>query len=65
MYRYEYEYVHVSFRSGILNSTQSEHKEIIDKYAQNGYRYVGYIPTKEIGTGSLGEMDLVFEKQES
>ena len=61
---YKYEYVSVSFKTGLMSTSQNEHKEIIDKYAQNGYRYVGYIPTKEVGTGALGEIDLVFEKQE-
>lgn len=27
-----------------------------------GWRYVGYIPTKQRGTGHTQELDLIFEK---
>ena len=37
---------------------------IIEKRAGDGWRYVGYIPTKQRGTGHTQEIDLIFEKEE-
>ncbi len=31
--------------------------------ASDGWRYVGYIPTKQRGTGHMQELDLIFEKE--
>ena len=60
---YQYEYVTLSLeKKGLTKTALTEHRAIIDDYAQKGYRYVGYIPTKEIGYGVLAEVDLVFEK---
>ena len=63
---YKYEYVTIVEKKGNLDGTQ-EYRAIIDKYAQDGYRYVGFIPTLEKGTGlqfGRSAIDLVFEKQE-
>ena len=38
------------------------YQEIIDKRAKQGWRYIGYIPTKQRGTGHIQELDLIFEK---
>lgn len=69
MYRYEYETV--SYRvegwgpgSGNVYSV-SNHREIIRRRAQAGWRYVGCIPTTQRGSGHTQEMDLVFEKEET
>ena len=61
---YKYEYVTIVSKKSFAKGTFQEHREIIDKYAKDGYRYVGFIPTKEVDVGFLSEMDLVFEKQE-
>jgi len=61
---YKYEYVTIGVKKGVTNVKLSEHRAVIDGYAQKGYRYVGYIPTKESGYGILAEIDLVFEKNE-
>ena len=61
---YKYEYVTIVSKKSFAKGIFQEHREIIDKYAQNGWRYVGFIPTKEIDVAYLAEMDLVFEKQE-
>ena len=63
---YKYEYVLVKEKKGNLDGTQ-EHREIIEKYAQDGYRYVGFIPTLTKGYGldfGSSAIDLIFEKQE-
>jgi len=60
---FKYEYVTIKVKRGFTSVTISEHRSIIDDYAQKGFRYVGYIPTKESGYGILAEIDLVFENQ--
>jgi hypothetical protein len=49
--------------SGNLYSISEDYRAIIEKRARNGWRYVGYIPTKQRGTGHTEEIDLIFEKQ--
>jgi len=40
-----------------------DYRSVINKRAENGWRYVGCIPTKQRGTGHTQEMDLSFEKE--
>jgi len=61
MKQYEYVNVHVS---KFIGARCEEHREIIDRYAANGYRYVGYIPTNISDYGKIKDMDLIFEKDE-
>ena len=67
MYKYEYEKVIIEFSGfGLLNGNVygiEEYKDMIEKRASEGWRYVGFIPTKQRGTGHIEEIDLVFEKQ--
>lgn len=67
MYKYEYESISCDFRGiGLFNGNIyriEDYKEIIDKRAKEGYRYVGFIPTKQRGTGHIQELDLIFEKK--
>ena len=67
MYKYEYETVSCDFGgwgfgSGNVYSIE-DYRSIINKRAEDGWRYVGYIPTKQRGTGHTQEMDLIFEKE--
>lgn len=58
MKKYEY----VSYKmGGILSDKEEKHREIIDKYAELGYRYVGYIPTNILPNGRIMNIDLIFE----
>lgn len=57
MYKYEYEKVICELRgwgvfSGNVYSIE-EYKTIIEERAKNGWRYVGFIPTKQRGTGHI------------
>ena len=61
---YQYEYVALNVEKGMIKVTLTEHRAIIDEYAQKGYRYVGFIPTKVSGGGVPIQVDLVFEKNE-
>ena len=40
-----------------------EYKVIIARRPQEGWRYVGFIPAVQRGTGHIEEMDLIFEKE--
>lgn len=68
MYKYEYETVRCNlggwgFSAGNIYSI-GDFRSIIDKRAEAGWRYVGYIPTRQRGTGHIQELDLIFEKEE-
>ena len=67
MYRYEYETVSCYFEGWGLGSGNiyelGDYRTIINKRAEAGWRYIGYIPTKQRGTGHTQELDLIFEKE--
>lgn len=69
MYRYEYEKVIISMNGfGLFNGNIyriDDYKQIIEERASKGWRYVGFIPTKQRGTGHIQELDLIFEKEEA
>ena len=60
---YEYQYVQVEYRSGFARMSLDEHREIIDRRAGEGWRFVAAIPTRSIGYGNVSRLDLVFEKE--
>ena len=67
MYEYEYETVCCELGgwgpiSGNIYGIE-EYRSIINNRASQGWRYVGYIPTKQRGTGHIQELDLIFEKE--
>ena len=68
MYRYEYVSISCMFDGwGMFNGNVysiEEYQSIINSRAEAGWRYVGYMPTKQRGTGHIEEIDLIFEKQE-
>lgn len=68
MYIYEYERINSDLAgwggfSGNKYETE-EYKTIINKRAAEGWRYIGFIPALQRGTGHIEEMDLVFERDE-
>ena len=61
---YRYEYVPLYTGGGFwLNNSDSQHREIIDRYAAAGWRYVGYIPTEFTGNGGTKSIELIFERE--
>lgn len=56
----KYEYVNINI-DAIFGAGTTEHRQIIDEYAEKGYRYVGYIPTDITSHGKIMAMDLIFE----
>ncbi|MGL5149885.1 MAG: DUF4177 domain-containing protein [Clostridium sp.] len=57
-----YEYKYVNSKGGTWY-TEPNHREIIDKYALMGWRFVAAIPTYQTQEGKVKELDLVFERK--
>lgn len=66
-YTYSYERVSCSLAGwGAFNGNSWEignYRGIIARKAKEGWRYVGFIPVTQRGTGHIEEMDLIFEKE--
>lgn len=60
MYRYEYVSVEEKF---MKNTCFWGYREIINEYAEKGWRYVGYMPTAQTREGRVYTIDLIFEKK--
>lgn len=59
----EYKYAELNYKAkGVLFLCTSDHKEIINEYAGQGYRYIGFVPTEIDAHGSFRRIDLIFEK---
>lgn len=59
MKKYEYERVRYE---GVLTSKLETHREVIDRRAAEGWRYVDSISIHETNNGAPIAVDLVFEK---
>jgi len=60
---YEYKYRRIETGGGFwFDNIQAVHRSAIDEEAQNGWRYVGCIPTKFTRYGVVRSMDLIFER---
>ncbi|MBM7833284.1 DUF4177 domain-containing protein [Clostridium sardiniense] len=58
---YKYMYVEAT-TSGMFR--EADHRELIDNYSKEGWRYVSAIPTEFYGNnGQIQTFDLVFEKK--
>ena len=58
----KYEYVEVKLQNNpVTNAVLAEHRQVINDWAQKGYKYVGYIPTKQGASGKAVVIDLIFE----
>lgn len=62
MYQYHYETLYTG--GGFwLDNASKEHRDIIDRYAAEGWRYVGFVPSRFSSQGGMKEIELVFEKE--
>lgn len=60
----KYEYLEIDYTAkGVVFLCTDKHKEVINSYAENGYRYVGFIPTEIDAKGCMRKIDLIFEKK--
>ena len=57
----KYEYEEVVMR-GFFGSHTTEHHNIINRRAAEGWRYVGFVPLEVTQNGVLQAFDLIFEK---
>lgn len=67
-YTYSYETLRCEFTNWGLGAGNvyeiQEYREIIDRRGSQGWRYAGFIPSKQRGTGHISEIVLIFEKEE-
>lgn len=59
---YEYKYVTTKTK-GMMFSEFPERREIIGRYAAEGWRYVGWIPARIGAYGAMDSIDLIFERE--
>lgn len=67
MYIYEYEHISSDLTGWGFSGNKyemEEYKEIINKRAEEGWRYIGFIPALQRGTDHIEAMDLVFEREQ-
>ena len=58
-----YKYIYVESTVGGVFKTDN-HRELIDKYSKEGWRFVAAIPKNSGAYGQITSNDLVFEKCE-
>ena len=67
MFEYSYERIEVSFSGweffGSAVRETDDYKRVIQKKAQEGWRFVTWIPVKQKAEGIITAIDLVFEKK--
>ena len=61
--RYEYVHVKLDKNNYAMNADMESHREIIDRKASEGARYVGWFPAKQGPSGKVVEFDLIFEEE--
>lgn len=57
----KYKYHKINIDNRMFAPEVEDHREIIDAYAKQGYRYVGFIPYSIEYVGRIVELDLIFE----
>jgi hypothetical protein len=61
---YEYQYIEIHTGGGFwIDNGSGGHREVIDREARDGWRYVGYVPLTFSSRGGIKSMDLVFERE--
>lgn len=58
---YQYKYVSTELKGSVVDVCRV-HREIIDKKAQEGWRYAGFVPTEFFGD-RIRTVDLIFERE--
>lgn len=66
MYVYQYHRMTTKVSGiGITEYRFENMRDVIDKYANEGWRYVGFVPVLQRGNGYIEEIELIFEKEKS
>lgn len=50
---------------GITEYRFENMRDVINRYANEGWRYVGFVPVLQRGNGYIEEIELIFEKEKS
>jgi hypothetical protein len=58
-----YKYIFVEAQ-GVRMLASADHRELIDKYSKEGWKFITAIPTAFSGYGVIKKYDLVFEKED-
>lgn len=59
----EYEFESVPSDRGVFVGKTTGHQEVILRRAAEGWRYAGWIPSKQLN-GGIMEIDLIFEREQ-
>lgn len=60
----KYEYVTVKLKNNVVkDATLDEHRKVINEYAEKGFAYAGFVPTRLGPSGKMVEIDLIFETE--
>ena len=64
---YEYFHVKVSVKASGLGSFALDpaYRSIMDRAAEDGWRYVGFLPLTQTMNGTILEYDLIFEQEKA
>ena len=66
MYVYQYHRMTTKVSGlGITEYRFEKLRDVIDEYANDGWRYVGFVPVLQRGNGYIEEIELIFEKEKS
>lgn len=59
----KYEFVKLKMKNNPPSSAYLEgYKDIIEKYAKDGYSFVNWLPVKQGASGKILEIELIFAK---
>ena len=59
---YEKVWICVSIYKKLFGARSENHRQIINEYAEKGYRFIACIPTKINGNGVIINVDKIIEK---
>lgn len=66
MYVYQYHRMTTKVSGiGITEYRFENMRDVINRYANEGWRYVGFVPVLQRGNGYIEEIELIFEKEKS
>ena len=66
MYFYQYHRMTTKVSGiGITEYRFEKLRDVINRYANEGWRYVGFVPVLQRGNGYIEEIELIFEKEKS
>ena len=63
---YEYFHAKISVKSAFgAVAIDPEYRHVIDRAAEEGWRYAGFLPVQQTANGAILEYDLIFEREKA